>query len=681
MREKVKWLTGFICMVFMLFIPVVSTKAAMSNVVLSGDWGATDDDNVYYELVINNYSETETTYTLNITGTGNMKELEYDSEESYPWREYRGKITQLKVDDGITGIAKMAFSHCAFTSVELPTSLTYLGNYCFWYCQALPSITIPSGIKKINEYAFDGCGALTSISLPDTLEIIENHAFSSCGTLENITIPAGVTEIGGNLFWNCKKLSSVTIKGNVKEIPQSVFSLCKELSTVSLPDSVQTIGESAFNGCEMLTTINTPKSLKVIKNSAFRDCKLMDGFEILPTVTSIEQFAFYGCESWTCDLTIPEGITEVSSSAFYNCKNISSVTLPASLKQVGNGSFFGLEKITSIILPDSVSSIYPSAFGNCKALKVATIPNTVSEIDSSSFGNCESLEKIYFIGDGTENLIDEGKLDAEEAKYYINAAKHYFSSSCDKSCNKEGCSYAREENELTAHVHLASKVNSMFAKQLKKAANCTEAAVYYKYCDKCNTLSTDTFKYGTAKGHNYDAGKVTRKPTGQKAGVMSYTCKRCGKKKTQAIPRLKKGLAIKDDKTKAKVKILSVKDKTVVYIAPAKLNKEISIPANITAYGVSFKVIKIKDSAFKGNRKLTKITIPKTIQSIGKDAFRGCSKLKMIVVKTTKLKAKNVGSNAFKGTPRRATMKVNVKCLKAYKEFMKLKGFRGKVSR
>ncbi|MDO4860062.1 MAG: hypothetical protein Q4A48_03465, partial [Bacillota bacterium] len=38
--------------------------------------------------------------------------------------------------------------------------------------------------------------------------------------------------------------------------------------------------------------------------------------------------------------------------------------------------------------------------------------------------------------------------------------------------------------------------------------------------------------------HNWDAGKVTKEPTTKAKGVRTFTCKGCGKTKTQAIPKL-----------------------------------------------------------------------------------------------------------------------------------------------
>ncbi len=46
---------------------------------------------------------------------------------------------------------------------------------------------------------------------------------------------------------------------------------------------------------------------------------------------------------------------------------------------------------------------------------------------------------------------------------------------------------------------------------LKSAATCTNKAVYYYTCAKCNAMDeTRTFEYGEALGHNYENGVCTR---------------------------------------------------------------------------------------------------------------------------------------------------------------------------
>ncbi len=123
----------------------------------------------------------------------------------------------------------------------------------------------------------------------------------------------------------------------------------------------------------------------------------------------------------------------------------------------------------------------------------------------------------------------------------------------------------------------------------------------------------------------------------------------------------------------------SVSGGEVSYSAPR--NKKITavaIPAVVKIKDVTYKVTSLKANACKNNRKLKKVTIGKNIKKIGKNAFYGCSKLKTITVKTTKLTNKSVGSGAFARIDKRAVVKVPKKKLSAYKKLLKKKGISGK---
>ena len=87
----------------------------------------------------------------------------------------------------------------------------------------------------------------------------------------------------------------------------------------------------------------------------------------------------------------------------------------------------------------------------------------------------------------------------------------------------------------------------------------------------------------------------------------------------------------------------------------------------------------ISDKAFDKCTSLTQIVIPSKVKKIGKQAFYGCKKLKSITIKTTKLTSKSVGSRAFKGTPKNATVKVPKKQLKVYKKLLVSKGIHKKA--
>ncbi len=159
----------------------------------------------------------------------------------------------------------------------------------------------------------------------------------------------------------------------------------------------------------------------------------------------------------------------------------------------------------------------------------------------------------------------------------------------------------------------------------------------------------------------------------------------------------------------------------VEFTKPSNANaKSVTIPDTIQANGTTYKVTSIAPSAFKNNKyltkvkigrnvakiganafsgckklkkvtlgsgltsinakafykcvNLTKITIPGSVEKIGKQAFSACPQLKSIVIKSTKLTTKNVGSKAFSKIYKKVTVKVPKKSLKAYKRLLRKKG-------
>lgn len=262
------------------------------------------------------------------------------------------------------------------------------------------------------------------------------------------------------------------------------------------------------------------------------------------------------------------------------------------------------------------------------------------------------------------------------------------------------------------------------------------ATAIYNGADKGNyvTESVEVSITRQACTHTWDAGKVTKEPTETAEGVKTYTCSVCGTTKTEAIPKKtattqeppKKGDVVKDDKTSVKVEVSDVAKKEVEYKEPAnKKAKTVSIPATVKIDGVTYKVTKVDDNAFKNNKTVTKVTVGSNIKTIGKNAFykctklktvkigknvttigsnafkgctsltsvtlpskatkiganafSGCKKLKTIKITSTKLSSKTVAKNAFKGLTKATTIKVPKKKLSAYKKLFKQKGLSSKV--
>lgn len=100
--------------------------------------------------------------------------------------------------------------------------------------------------------------------------------------------------------------------------------------------------------------------------------------------------------------------------------------------------------------------------------------------------------------------------------------------------------------------------------------------------------------------------------------------------------------------------------------------KNISVAAAVKINGVSCRVTAIADKAFAGMKKLTAAVVGKNVVTIGKQAFKGDSKLRRLTVKSKKLK--KVGKNALKGISAKAVIKVPKAKKKAYTGYFKKKG-------
>ena len=124
-----------------------------------------------------------------------------------------------------------------------------------------------------------------------------------------------------------------------------------------------------------------------------------------------------------------------------------------------------------------------------------------------------------------------------------------------------------------------------------------------------------------------------------------------------------------------KYKVTSISGTKAVQFTSAKKNaKKVVIPSTVKISGKKFKVTSIANNALKGNKKITKLTIGTNINKIGKNAFKGCSSLKSITIKSKKLTAKKTGKNAFKGINKKAVIKVPKAKTKSYKKIIKSKG-------
>ena len=204
------------------------------------------------------------------------------------------QLTTVLLPNTLTAIA---FSGCSsLTEINLPASLTSIGESAFYDCSSLTEIHLPANLTSIGEHAFNGCSSLTGIHLPDNLTSIGESAFYDCSSLTEIHLPASLTSIGGAAFRGCSSLTEIHLPASLTSIG-AAFGGCSGLTEIHLPDNLTSIESSTFNFCSSLTEIHLPANLTSIGERAFWSCSSLTEIHLPASLTSIGGYAFDQCTS------------------------------------------------------------------------------------------------------------------------------------------------------------------------------------------------------------------------------------------------------------------------------------------------------------------------------------------------------------------------------------------------
>lgn len=146
-------------------------------------------------------------------------------------------------------------------------------------------------------------------------------------------------------------------------------------------------------------------------------------------------------------------------------------------------------------------------------------------------------------------------------------------------------------------------------------------------------------------------------------------------KAQQNQPKQEEALKVGDTVTSGNVKYRvtdAQKKLAEAYGIESKTARTLKVAAAVTINGEKVSVTSVKANAFKGMKKLEKVTIGTNVSRIGKNAFSGDGKLKSIQIKSKKLTY--VGKRALKNISAKAVIKVPKSKKKAYTSLLKGKG-------
>lgn len=192
---------------------------------------------------------------------------------------------------GLTSVPnKFFFDNYVIKQVDLPETITEIGEEAFRNCDNMSTLNLPSQITTFNYGALYGCKALTIEELPKSTTSLDGSAFASCKiafkSMPNVTI------VGKAIFYystftgdaSFEWPSNATDYNGAHKIPESTFAN-SNIASVTIPENITDIDDHAFSYCTSLTTI-------ICKGS------------YAPTITD---YSFYKTSSDKITIYVPKG--------------------------------------------------------------------------------------------------------------------------------------------------------------------------------------------------------------------------------------------------------------------------------------------------------------------------------------------------------------------------------------
>jgi len=234
----------------------------------------------------------------------------------------------------------------------------------------LSGVEIPSSVTNIGEYAFSGLSNLAAIELPPNLRMIGEYAFNGDSRLVTIDLPQAVEMVGYRAFYGCGNIRVVSCSGELGTISTLFPSAYSQITTVSINTGTKRMIDDLLSGCSKLSEIDVPAGVMSIGARAFKNCTALKGFGVPNGVVIMGSEVFYGCTGLTT-MSLPDGLTTIPESAFRGCKAISSIVIPASVTSIGADAFNGCSALKSI-----------SYLGSCPVFDAGCYNGTPSDLTS-----------------------------------------------------------------------------------------------------------------------------------------------------------------------------------------------------------------------------------------------------------------------------------------------------------
>lgn len=175
----------------LLLATTIILLAAMCENVRGADTGSCGQD-CTWKLV----NKEDGTKELQITGSGQIDNYNYQGSNMTPWYDVKDDITSAVVSGNITSLGNTLFWNLTnLSSVTLPDTITRVGSHVFTDTPNLHELDLPSSINYMDWYAAQRTG-LNSVVVPASLSGLSDGNFHG-SNIQNIYCTGTQIAAGG----------------------------------------------------------------------------------------------------------------------------------------------------------------------------------------------------------------------------------------------------------------------------------------------------------------------------------------------------------------------------------------------------------------------------------------------------------------------------------------------------
>lgn len=124
----------------------------------------------------------------------------------------------------------------------------------------------------------------------------------------------------------------------------------------------------------------------------FSGCSNLGTLNITGSVETIDESAFDGFN--LTSLNISGHVGTIGKGAFDDCDKMTAANITGTVNTIGEEAFYHCNVLASVTLPEGLTSIGKYAFYNCDKLTSVTLPSSLTTIDYGAFYDCDGLTEV-----------------------------------------------------------------------------------------------------------------------------------------------------------------------------------------------------------------------------------------------------------------------------------------------